>query len=147
MITQGVAIAAGFVSAALLVGIGRRLAVERWLYAASLPLLPMIYAGFALLVGLPAVAMLEMQAGLPFLAGGVLLAWAGLRHPRPALAATGALWLLHGGYDLLHPRYFDNPGVPAWYPPYCAAVDLALGLFMLVIAAARGGVFSRRGTA
>lgn len=144
MIALGLAIVAGVFSAALLVGVSRRLAADRWLYAASLPLLPLIYAGFAGWVGLPAVALLELGAGLPYLVGGVLLAFVGLRHPRPAIAVTGALWLLHGGYDLLHPALFDNPGVPAWYPPYCAAVDLALGGILLMQAAR---VLSRRGTA
>lgn len=144
MIAIGLAIVAGLLSAALLVGISRGLKADRWLYAASLPLLPLIYAGFALWVDLPAVALLELKAGLPYLAGGVLLAFAGLRHPRPVMAVVGALWLLHGGYDLLHPRFFDNPGVPVWYPPYCAAVDVALGGTLLVLAAGRRGSLSRR---
>lgn len=135
------AVIAGVLTAAALVATGRRLRAEAWLYALSLIALPLIYAGFAWLAEVPAIVVAELQAGLPFFIGGLLLVLTGPRHPRATMAAVGALWLLHGGYDLVHPRLFFNPGVPAWYPPYCAGVDVALGLYL----ASRA--FSRRETA
>lgn len=121
---------AGVLSAAALIAISRRYVAERWLYALSLPVLPMIYAGFALLAGEPAVAGQEMLAGLPFLLGGIALALLGRRHPVAITAVVGMLWLLHGGYDLLHSQWFVNRGVPGWYPLYCASVDVAIGVYL-----------------
>ena len=41
---------------------------------------------------------------------------------------------LHGLFDLLHPAVIDNSGVPAWWPAFCAAVDLVLGGWVLLLA-------------
>jgi hypothetical protein len=41
------------------------------------------------------------------------------------------LWIVaaalagHGLFDLVHPHLVDNPGVPAWWPSFCMAYDLA----------------------
>src|SRR3546814_14546835 len=38
----------------------------------------------------------------------------------------GSLWLVvvalaaHGAMDLVHHRFIDNPGVPSWWPGWCA---------------------------
>ena len=52
-----------------------------------------------------------------------------------ALAAVGfrrSLWLVvaglaaHGVFDFfVHGRVVENPGVPAWWPPFCGAYDVA----------------------
>ncbi|HYV85420.1 MAG TPA: hypothetical protein VFB49_05880 [Patescibacteria group bacterium] len=42
----------------------------------------------------------------------------------------GSLWLVaaalaaHGVFDLVHARMITNPGVPAWWPPFCFAYDV-----------------------
>lgn len=121
---------AGLLSAAALIAISRALRAERWLYALSMLVLPVLYAGFALLADAPAIAGHEMLVGLPYWLGGIALALLGRRYPVAVTAVVAALWLLHGGYDAIHPQLFDNPGVPAWYPLYCATVDVAIGLYL-----------------
>lgn len=43
----------------------------------------------------------------------------------------GSLWLVvaalaaHGLFDFIHPQIVTNPGVPAWWPPFCLAYDVA----------------------
>jgi hypothetical protein len=43
----------------------------------------------------------------------------------------GSLWLVcaalaaHGLQDAVHGRFVDNPGVPAWWPAWCLAYDVA----------------------
>jgi hypothetical protein len=52
-----------------------------------------------------------------------------------ALAVVGFrrnLWLVvaalagHGAFDFVHGRLVANPGVPAWWPAFCLAYDIAL---------------------
>jgi hypothetical protein len=51
-------------------------------------------------------------------------------------AVTGfkrSLWLVaaalagHGVFDLVHGHLITNPGVPAWWPPFCMAYDVVAG--------------------
>jgi hypothetical protein len=51
-----------------------------------------------------------------------------------AAAAVGfrsSLWIAamalaaHGIFDLAHGRFVSNPGVPAWWPDFCMAFDIA----------------------
>lgn len=50
------------------------------------------------------------------------------------IAAAGLVG--HGMFDLLlHGRLVANPGMPAWWPPFCAAFDIAAGLFLAALLA------------
>jgi len=45
------------------------------------------------------------------------------------IAAAGLVG--HGVFDMLvHAHLVANPGMPAWWPPFCAAYDVAAGLFL-----------------
>jgi hypothetical protein len=45
------------------------------------------------------------------------------------IAAAGLVG--HGLFDLLvHAHLVENPGMPAWWPPFCAAFDVAAGVFL-----------------
>jgi hypothetical protein len=47
-----------------------------------------------------------------------------------------SLWLVvgalaaHGVFDFVHPHMFTNPGVPAWWPQFCGAYDVAAAIFL-----------------
>ena len=82
-------------------------------------------------IGDTGIGLQELAVGLPYLVGGLLLA---LLHGRWSAALVGLLWLAHGGYDLIHPLLFINPGVPTWYPLFCASVDIVVGLYLLALA-------------
>ena len=56
-----------------------------------------------------------------------------------ALSIVGfkvSLWLVvaglvgHGAFDAVHSLLIDNPGVPGWWPPFCAAFDIAAGGYL-----------------
>jgi hypothetical protein len=101
---------------------------ERWLYAVGLVTLPSIYASFALRAGEPAVGLKEMICGLPYVVAGLVFAFVGVRQ---SAVIVGALWLLHGVYDLAHDRFVTNVGVPGWYPIWCCVVDVVIGAYLL----------------
>jgi len=53
-------------------------------------------------------------------------------------AFRGRLWIAaaglvaHGTFDMLvHGRVVANAGMPAWWPAFCAAYDVAAGLFLV----------------
>ncbi|HEY3055915.1 MAG TPA: hypothetical protein VGK31_08300 [Thermoanaerobaculia bacterium] len=46
------------------------------------------------------------------------------------------MWLIagalcaHGVFDLFHGNLIANPGVPAWWPAFCLAFDVAAGAYL-----------------
>lgn len=47
-----------------------------------------------------------------------------------------SLWLVvaalavHGVFDFVHPVLYANPGVPAWWPSFCLAYDVAAAAYL-----------------
>ncbi len=112
----------------LTIAFARRIGGQRWVYAVGLLTLPSLYASFALLAGEQGVALKEMMYGVPFLAAGVVFAALSVRH---SAVVVGALWILHGLYDLAHSQFITNVGVPGWYPVWCFSVDVVIGAYLL----------------
>ena len=101
---------------------------QHWMYSIGLLTLPSLYAFFALGAGEQAVAVKEMIYGIPFVLGGLVFAIVSVRH---SAVVVGALWILHGLYDLTHSRLITNAGVPDWYPVWCFSVDVVIGAYLL----------------
>ena len=101
---------------------------QHWVYSIGLLTLPSLYASFALAAGDQAVAVREMIYGIPFLVAGLLFATVSVRQ---SAILVGALWILHGLYDLIHSRLITNAGVPGWYPLWCFSVDVVIGVYLL----------------
>jgi hypothetical protein len=104
---------------------------ERWVYSLGLITLPGLYASFALRAGEPSVAIREMTWGIPYVVAGLVFTFVGARQ---SAVVVGALWLLHGLYDLVHARLITNAGVPAGYPIFCFVVDAIVGAYVLWLA-------------
>ena len=112
----------------LTIVVARVIRGQHWLYALGLLTLPSLYAFFALRVGERAVGVKEMICGIPFLVAGLFFACVSVRR---SAVMVGALWMLHGLYDVTHSRFFRNVGVPGWYPAFCFAVDVVVGAYLL----------------
>ena len=112
----------------LTIVLARSIRGQHWVYSIGLLTLPSLYAFFALRIGAPAVAVNEMIYGIPFLVGGLFFAMVSVRH---SAIVVGALWILHGLYDLIHSRLITNAGVPDWYPVWCFSVDVVIGAYLL----------------
>ena len=112
----------------LTIVLARILRGQRWLYSLGLLTLPSLYAFFALQADEPTVGFKEMVYGIPFLVAGLVFA---LVSVRDSAIGVGALWILHGLYDLMHGRLITNPGVPGWYPVWCFSVDVVIGAYLL----------------
>lgn len=118
----------GVAAGVLTIALARALGAQRWMFSLGLLTLPSLYAAFALGAGDGAVAATEMTYGIPFVVSGLLFTFSSIRLSAPIV---GAFWILHGVYDLVHARLLANPGVPAWYPAWCCAVDVVIGAYLV----------------
>ncbi|MDH5377211.1 MAG: hypothetical protein OEX00_02675 [Gammaproteobacteria bacterium] len=92
-------------------------------YAAVLVGIALFYLAFAAIE--PSLELFLKEAG--FVAIFSLIAIFGRRHSLQ-LIALGIF--THGLFDFYHDMFFVNPGVPSWWPVYCAVVDILLGLWI-----------------
>ncbi|MEA3057777.1 MAG: hypothetical protein QOF34_592 [Sphingomonadales bacterium] len=128
-----------------LVGVGLALAVaifarlvgfdrERAFYPVVLVVVASYYDLFAVMAGGAAL--------IPETIGFVLFAAAA------AIGFRTSLWLVvaglagHGVFDLLHHALVENPGVPAWWPIWCLAYDVAAAACLAALLV-KGGVSAR----
>jgi hypothetical protein len=113
-IVVGLVLAVGVGLGATWVGFDR----DRALYPAITVVVASYYALFAILGGSQHALILECVVAAAFIAASV----AGFRT---------SLWIVvlalagHGVFDLVHGRFIDNPGLPTWWPAFCASYDVA----------------------
>jgi hypothetical protein len=111
--------------------LARKNNTESWAWPLFLISLPVWYMLFGLLAMDSTTILNELLFGLPYILTG-LIAW---RFKTPLMLVVLAIaWLSHGLYDYYHEYHnflFVNAGVFSWYPAFCAAVDLAVGTYLL----------------
>jgi Family of unknown function (DUF6010) len=49
----------------------------------------------------------------------------------PTLVGMGIV--AHGLFDIVHDVLIENSGVPAWWPSFCASVDVLLGIWVIIL--------------
>ncbi len=97
--------------------------LDRAFYPTVTIVIAFLYALFAIMGESTQTLALELLVGSVFLA----LAVGGFR---------SSLWMVvialaaHGFLDLVHPRIITNPGVPAWWPAFCGAYDVAAAVYL-----------------
>ena len=110
----GVAMALSVALFAKFVGLDR----DRAFYATVMAVIALLYNLFAVMGGSHRALALEIVGSAVFLLAVAI----GFR--RNLWIVAGAL-AAHGVYDFIHPHLFANPGVPAWWPMFCSAYDIA----------------------
>jgi hypothetical protein len=114
----GVALGVSVGLLATLAGMDR----DRALYPAILIVIASYYVLFAIMGGGEA-----LGGELLFAAAFLFAAIIGFRTN---------LWIVvvalvgHGVQDLFHARLIDNAGVPAWWPMFCASIDVVIGAYL-----------------
>jgi hypothetical protein len=110
----GIVLALAVLGSARLFGLDR----DRALYPVMMMVIASYYVLFAVMGAGSQVLVIELLVA----AGFLCLALAGFK---------STLWLVvaalaaHGIFDLVHPHLYANPGVPVWWPVFCAAFDVA----------------------
>ena len=117
----GVIVALAVAGLATLIGLDR----ERSFYPTVLIVVASYYALFAVIGASKGALETESAVG----AGFVGLALLGFKRSMWLVAAAIAG---HGLFDMIHNLLIENPGVPVWWPAFCATVDLILGGWLAV---------------
>ena len=118
----------------LLIGLMLALAVgafARWVGLdrdrAFYPTVMIVIASYYVLFGVIADSPGVLSAEILVAGGFIVLA---------ALGFKTSLWFVvvalaaHGVFDVFHPHVIHNRGVPAWWPDFCAAYDIAAAAFL-----------------
>lgn len=98
---------------------------ERGFYPVVLVVIASYYVLFAVMGG--AMGALAVEVGI--MVAFVALAVIGFRKA-PWLVVTALAG--HGVLDMVHPQLVTNPGVPAWWPTFCMAFDVAAAGYLAV---------------
>ena len=117
---------AGVLLAVVVAAFGKvtRFEQDRSFYPTVLIIIASYYVLFAVLGGSSHALFWESVVAVAFSAIAV---FGSLRFPLLAGAAIAA----HGLFDLVHHVIIQNPGVPSWWPIFCASVDVPLGLWVM----------------
>ncbi len=57
------------------------------------------------------------------------------------IVAAGAVG--HGLFDFVHRYFIDNPGVPRWWPGFCASYDVIMGVVLAILLVRRASFSGR----
>lgn len=90
---------------------------DRAFYTTVMMVIALLYVLFAVMGESMHALALESLIGAVFLTVAVVGFKSSLWAVAVALAA-------HGIYDLTHSQFFDNPGVPSWWPAFCSTYDI-----------------------
>jgi hypothetical protein len=108
-----------------------RLDRERAFYATVAMVVATYYVLFAAMGASLETLMEESAVGIAFIV-------------TTALGFRISMWIVvaalagHGALDLVHGHVISNPGVPAWWPPFCMAYDFIAAAYLAVLLAIRG---------
>lgn len=108
---------------------------DRSLYPTILIVIASYYGLFAILGGSMRALGLEVVVFLAFTAAAVAGFAVNLWWVVAAIAA-------HGASDSFHLQLIENPGVPAWWPAFCLAIDVCLAACLAALLL-RGGLRAR----
>ncbi len=107
-----------------------RLEQKSWVYPAFLATFPFYYWGFAVYAADYSALIHEAATGLGFMT----IAYLAYRLNSALgliLLATG--YIAHAWYDAAHNSLFHNAGTPLWWPEFCGAADLLIGLYLIYL--------------
>jgi hypothetical protein len=99
---------------------------DRAFYPTVMIVIASYYVLFASIGGSSKSLLIECMVMTPFLFASVIGFKRTLWFVVAALAAHGAL-------DLVHPHLISNPGVPVWWPSFCLAYDVVAAGYLAIL--------------
>lgn len=124
----------GIVFAIVIAGLARVAGFDRdrSFYPVLLIVIASYYVLFAVMAGAPEVLIKESIVALVFIA----IAIVSVKRFQFVVAIGLAV---HGVFDIFHDSVIVNKAVPLWWPGFCAAVDIFLGLWVLFLLRTEAG--------
>ncbi len=98
-----------------------------WAFPTLLASFPAYYWVFAVYGNDYVALRYELIAGVGFIVMSVY-AWQKKNTAGMVILAIG--YIAHALYDVVHDKLFINAGMPGWWPEFCGAADLILGLYV-----------------
>lgn len=129
-------VGAGLALAVSLFATGLGLDRDKAFYPTVTIVVASYYALFAAMAGSASALASESAVILLFLAAAVV----GFK--QNLWVAAGAL-CAHGVFDSFHGQWIANPGVPVWWPSFCAAYDVMAGAYLAFLLARLRSVAAR----
>lgn len=108
-----------------------RLEKKSWVYPIFLATFPIYYWVFAVYASDYDALIKEFAVGFGFLAVAYV-AYKLNSAMGVLLLAIG--YISHAVYDVIHHSLFYNGGTPLWWPEFCGAVDVLMGLYLIYLA-------------
>ncbi len=111
----------------------RKTKLERkvWVYPLLIATFPVYYWVFAIYGSDMSALYKEVLVGIVFIG----LAFLAIKiNRKTGLVLLSAACILHGVYDVGHDRIFINSGTPTWWPEFCGAIDILIGIYLLYLA-------------
>ena len=106
-----------------LFGTGTGFDRDRSFYPVIMVVVASYYSLFAVMGASSQTLIVETLVAAGFVAAAVIGFKSSLWIVVAALAA-------HGITDFPHPTVIPNPGVPAWWPAFCASIDVAMAAYL-----------------
>jgi hypothetical protein len=103
------------------------------------PTLLIVVASYYVLFAAMGASRQTLLIEIAIASGFLVLAVLGFRSTRWLVAAAIAG---HGIFDCFHHLFIHNPGMPSWWPGFCAAFDVMMGA-VLALRLAKSSRFSR----
>ena len=113
----------------------RRLENTKWAYPLLLASFPIYYWVFAISAKDHYALVNEISIGFLFF----FVAFLAYRFKSPfTMLLLGIGFVSHALYDFFHASLFNNSGTPIWWPEFCGAVDILIGLYIIYLACILG---------
>lgn len=113
---------------------------KRWVYPAFLATFPVYYWVFAVSASDYRALEKEVAIGVVFV---VVALVAYKLESVVGLLLLGTGYIGHAVYDVWHNQAFVNHGTPSWWPEFCGAVDVLIGLYIVYYALSLKGNSAR----
>ncbi len=108
-----------------------RLEKKSWAYPLLIATFPVYYWVFAITGSDMSALYKEIMMGIVFIG----LAFLAIKiNRKTGLIVLAAACLFHGVYDVMHDKLFINSGTPLWWPEFCGAIDILIGLYLFYMA-------------
>ena len=125
-----IALSIGAIVAAVVIISLKRLEKQKttWVYPLILATLPVYYWAFAIYAVNYDALLIEVLIGTLFIAAA-LLSYRFLN--TLGQLTLGIAFIIHALYDIAHVTLISHDIAPTWWPEFCGAIDLLIGIYLL----------------